>query len=271
MEPVSRRQPVLAGILTALVGFTSSFAVVLAGLRAVGASPAQAASGLLAVCATQALGMLWLARRHRIPLTLAWSTPGAALLASTGVVRGGWPAAVGAFLVVGALVIATGLWSRLGGLIAAIPTPIAQAMLAGVVLELCLAPARGLAAHPWEVGPIVATWLVLLRAARKWAVRPDHVRGRGVGPGFPRHRRRLLGPRRRPPGARRAPAATRPAGSGPGAGPVARMAWSARAALSDGGQDGLGGQAAHGPEQVARGLQPRAQVLRRHLGQAGHD
>jgi benzoate membrane transport protein len=170
MEPVSRRQPVLAGILTALVGFTSSFAVVLAGLRAVGASPAQAASGLLAVCATQALGMLWLARRHRIPLTLAWSTPGAALLASTGVVRGGWPAAVGAFLVVGALVIATGLWSRLGGLIAAIPTPIAQAMLAGVVLELCLAPVRGLAAHPWEVGPIVATWLVLLRGARKWAV-----------------------------------------------------------------------------------------------------
>jgi benzoate membrane transport protein len=170
MEQSSRSQPVLAGILTALVGFTSSFAVVLAGLRAVGASPAEAASGLLAVCATQALGMLWLARRHRIPLTLAWSTPGAALLASTGIVRGGWPAAVGAFLVVGALIIVTGLWSRLGGLIAAIPTPIAQAMLAGVVLELCLAPVRGFAAHPWEVGPILLAWLVLLRVARRWAV-----------------------------------------------------------------------------------------------------
>jgi benzoate membrane transport protein len=170
MEQASRSQPVLAGILTALVGFTSSFAVFLAGLRAVGASPAEAASGLLAVCATMALGMLWLARRHRIPLTLAWSTPGAALLASTGIVRGGWPAAVGAFLVVGALIIVTGLWSRLGRAIAAIPAPIAQAMLAGVVLELCLAPVRGLAAHPWEVGPILLTWLLLLRVARKWAV-----------------------------------------------------------------------------------------------------
>ena len=170
MEQASRSQPVLAGILTALVGFTSSFAVFLAGLRAVGASPAEAASGLLAVCATMALGMLWLARRHRIPLTLAWSTPGAALLASTGIVHGGWPAAVGAFLVVGALIIVTGLWSRLGGVIAAIPAPIAQAMLAGVVLELCLAPARGLAVHPWEVGPILLTWLLLLRVARKWAV-----------------------------------------------------------------------------------------------------
>jgi benzoate membrane transport protein len=168
MERIS--QPVLAGILTALVGFTSSFAVVLAGLRGVGATPAEAASGLVSVCATQSLGVLWLVRRHRIPLTLAWSTPGAALLASTGVVHGGWPAAVGAFLVVGALIVLTGLWPRLGGLISAIPAPIAQAMLAGVVLELCLAPVRGLAAHPWLVGPGLLTWVVMLRFARKWSV-----------------------------------------------------------------------------------------------------
>src|SRR6202161_4342879 len=153
-------QPVLAGILTALVGFTSSSAVVLTGLRAVGATPSQAASGLLAVCATQGLGILWLVRRHRIPLTLAWSTPGAAVLASTGVVRGGWPAAVGAFAVAGGLIVITGLWPRLGRLISAIPTPIAQAMLAGVVLELCLVPVHGFVAHPWLVAPIVLTWAV---------------------------------------------------------------------------------------------------------------
>jgi benzoate membrane transport protein len=170
MERVTHSQPVLAGILTALVGFTSSFAVVLAGLRAVGASPAEAASGLLALCTTQALGMLWLVRRHRIPLTLAWSTPGAALLASTGIVHGGWPAATGAFLVVGGLIVITGLWPRLGNAVAAIPAPIAQAMLAGVVLELCLTPVRGFAAHPWEVGPILLTWLILLRFARRWSV-----------------------------------------------------------------------------------------------------
>jgi benzoate membrane transport protein len=163
-------QPVLAGILAALVGFTSSSAVVLTGLRAVGASPAQAASGLIALCVSQALGMLWLVRRHRIPLTLAWSTPGAAVLASTGAVHGGWPAAIGAFLVVGALILVTGLWPRLGGLIAAIPVPIAQAMLAGVVFQLCLDPVRGFAAHPWLVGPIVLTWVILLRFARKWAI-----------------------------------------------------------------------------------------------------
>jgi benzoate membrane transport protein len=163
-------QPVIAGILTALVGFTSSSAIVLAGLRGVGASPAQAASGLLALCAMQGIAIIFLASRHRIPLTVAWSTPGAALLAATGVVRGGWPAAVGAFLVVAGLIVLTGLWPRLGRLIAAIPTPIAQAMLAGIALDLCLAPVRALAAHPWEVAPILLTWLVLLRLAPKWAV-----------------------------------------------------------------------------------------------------
>lgn len=163
-------QPVTAGVLSALVGFTSSSAVVLAGLRGVGASPGQAASGLLALCLVQGAVMIWLSRRHRIPLTIAWSTPGAALLASTGVVYGGWPAAVGAFLVVAGLIVLTGLWPRLGKLVSSIPVPIAQGMLAGIVLDLCLAPVHGFAAHPWEVGPILLAWVVMLRLAPKWAV-----------------------------------------------------------------------------------------------------
>ncbi|MFZ2526174.1 MAG: benzoate/H(+) symporter BenE family transporter, partial [Rhodococcus sp. (in: high G+C Gram-positive bacteria)] len=71
--PAPLSQPIGAGIVTALVGFTSSFAVVLTGLRGVGASEAEAASGLLALCVTQGIGILWLARRYRTPITLAWS------------------------------------------------------------------------------------------------------------------------------------------------------------------------------------------------------
>ncbi|GAB4583479.1 benzoate/H(+) symporter BenE family transporter [Nocardia sp. IFM 10818] len=163
-------QPIGAGIVTALVGFTSSFAVVLAGLTAMGATSAQAASGLLAVCVTQAVGMLVLSRRYRMPITLAWSTPGAALLASTGLVAGGWPAAVGAFAVAGALIVLTGFWQRLGALIAAIPAEIAQAMLAGVLLPMCLAPLAALTVSPAVVVPVILTWLVLQKFAARWAV-----------------------------------------------------------------------------------------------------
>lgn len=93
--------PITAGVVSALVGFTSSFVVVLSGLTAVGANHEQAASGLLAVSVVMGLACIVLSWQTRLPITAAWSTPGAALLATTGTVDGGWPAAVGAFLVTG--------------------------------------------------------------------------------------------------------------------------------------------------------------------------
>lgn len=166
--PLSR--PILAGVVTALVGFTSSFAVVLTGLDAVGANAAQAASGLLAVSLTMGLACVVLAWRYRMPITVAWSTPGAALLVATGAVEGGWSAAVGAFLITAALILLTALWPALGALIARIPPSIAQAMLAGVLLPLCLAPVTGIVANPWGVVPVVLTWLLFARLAPRWAV-----------------------------------------------------------------------------------------------------
>jgi benzoate membrane transport protein len=170
--PATRHEgtPVVAGIVTAVVGSSSSFVVVLTGLAAVGASPGQAASGFLTLLVTQAVGMLWLSIRHRAPITLAWSTPGAALLLSTGAVAGGWEAAVGAFLVTGVLIVLTGLAPALGDLIARIPVSLARAMLAGVLVPICLEPVIGLADSPKYVGPVVLAWLVMHRISRRWAV-----------------------------------------------------------------------------------------------------
>ena len=163
-------RPIMAGVVTALVGFTSSFAVVLTGLAAVGATHPQAASGLLALSLTMGVACIVLAWRYRMPITAAWSTPGAALLAASGAIEGGWPAAVGAFLIVAALILLTALVPQLGSLIAAIPPSIAQAMLAGVLLPLCLAPIVGLGKNPWGVVPVILTWLVFARLAPRWAV-----------------------------------------------------------------------------------------------------
>ncbi|WP_343930453.1 benzoate/H(+) symporter BenE family transporter [Tsukamurella strandjordii] len=167
---VSPAVPIGAGIVCALVGFTSAFAVVLAGLRSVGASPGQAASGLLAVTVTMGAATVLLSWRYRMPITVAWSTPGAALLVSTGAVAGGWPAAVGAFVVCGVFLVLTGLWPALATLVQRIPAPIAQAMLAGVLLPLCIAPVSALGAHPAAVAPVLVVWLVLLKVRPQWAV-----------------------------------------------------------------------------------------------------
>jgi benzoate membrane transport protein len=163
-------RPVVAGLLSAIVGYASSFTLVLAGLQAVGANPAQAASGLLATCLCSAVATALLTLRYRMPIAIAWSTPGAALLVSAGPVVGGFPTAVGAFLVCAALTVVAGLVPWLTRAITTIPRPVAGAMLAGILLPLCTAPVQALLDIPALAAPVILTWLVLLRLARSWAV-----------------------------------------------------------------------------------------------------
>jgi benzoate membrane transport protein len=167
---MERLQPFTAGVITALVGFTSSFTVVLAGLRAVGADRTQAASGLLTASVVMGVLAVLVSVRFRMPISIAWSTPGAALLVTTGVPHGGFGAAVTAFALCGALIVCTGLFEPLRRLVLAVPRPLANALLAGVLLELCLVPVTTFQHRPWLAAGIIGTWLVFLRLARPFAV-----------------------------------------------------------------------------------------------------
>ena len=121
------------------------------------------------LCFTMGTATIILAWRFRMPITIAWSTPGAALLASTGIPEGGWPAAVFAFIVTGVLLAVTGLVPWLGRLVAKIPTALAQAMLAGVLVPICLVPVQSLLKAPLVIAPVLVTWLVMLAWKPRWA------------------------------------------------------------------------------------------------------
>ena len=114
MRSTPSLQAVSAGLLSAFIGLASSFAVIVEGLRTVGATQAEAASGLMALSIAMGVCGIALSVRTRMPISVAWSTPGAALLASTVQVDGGFEAAVGAFLVSGALIVLAGFWKPLG-------------------------------------------------------------------------------------------------------------------------------------------------------------
>ena len=75
--------------------------------------------------------------------------------------EGGFAAAVGAFLVTGALIVLTGLIRPLGRWITAIPRSLASAMLAGILFDLCVAPVRALAGMPLQAGLIIATFVLV--------------------------------------------------------------------------------------------------------------
>jgi benzoate membrane transport protein len=163
-------QALFMGLLTAFVGFASSFAVVLHGLTGVGATEAQAASGLMALSISMGVCAIVLSVATRLPVSIAWSTPGAALLASSGAVAGGFSVAVGSFLICGALIVIAGLWKPLGRMVAAIPPALANAMLAGVLIGLCFAPVKAVAFNPLLGLPIVLAWVAVGAINRLFAV-----------------------------------------------------------------------------------------------------
>ena len=135
-------------------------------------SDAQASSGLLVlsigmgVCGAGAELPLQDAAEHRVVdagRRAAGRPPGH--------VSGGYPAALGAFLLAGALVVLAGLSERVTKAIISIPGPLASGLLGRASCSRSASqPARALVDVPGHAAPVVATWLVLWVFARRWAI-----------------------------------------------------------------------------------------------------
>lgn len=160
---------VVAGFVCVLVGFASSYALIVQAGLAMGLD----AGGLATMTAALALGMglttlvpsLWL----RIPVVTAWSTPGAALLAAS---LPGVPLAeaIGAFVACGVLLTlagATGVFERWMN---RIPLSIASALLAGVLLRFALDAFAALRTAPAIVAAMLVAYVVARRLSARWAV-----------------------------------------------------------------------------------------------------
>ena len=128
-----------AGFVAVLVGFTSSVAIVFQAAQAFEATPEVLTSWMWAL----GLGMglctlgpsLWL----RKPVMVAWSTPGAAVLATAGLAGGfSMGEAVGAFMVSAVLIILCGVTGWFERVMDKIPVAIASALLAGVLARFGL-------------------------------------------------------------------------------------------------------------------------------------
>jgi benzoate membrane transport protein len=161
---------VATGLLVAVVGYASAVAIAVQGLAAAGASTAQIASALVGLAFAKGVLSIALSLHTRMPVLIAWTTPGLALLATTGSVAGGFPAVIGAFIATALMIMVAAFWGPLARAVAAIPNSIANAMLAGILLKLCLAPFAALGQAPGMAALVLATWLIVLRFARLYAV-----------------------------------------------------------------------------------------------------
>ena len=112
---------------------------------------------------------IFLSWRHKMPLSVVWSTPGAALLAGSTLTGVGFSNVMGGILITGILLALTGLWPKLGELVSRIPKSVASAMLAGVIFNFCVAPFIASAQYPMLVLPVILVWILLYWLAPLWA------------------------------------------------------------------------------------------------------
>lgn len=158
----------VAGFVAVLVGYTSSVAIIFKATVALGASPAQTASWLWALGLGMGLTSLILSLWTRQPILTAWSTPGAALLASTTGVA--MPEAIGAFIVCGLLIVAAGASGWFEKLMDRIPLAIASALLAGVLARFGLDAVVSVETAPGLVLTMAAAYLLGRRLWPRYAV-----------------------------------------------------------------------------------------------------
>ncbi|RKJ93847.1 benzoate/H(+) symporter BenE family transporter [Alicycliphilus denitrificans] len=153
-----------AGFVAVLVGFTSSVAIVFQAAQAFGATPGQITSWMWALGLGMGLCSLVPSLILRQPVMVAWSTPGAAVLATAGLAGGfSMGEAIGAFMVCALLITLSGVTGWFERVMSRIPMEIASALLAGVLARFGM---QAFAALQTALPLVLAMLLAYLLARR---------------------------------------------------------------------------------------------------------
>lgn len=160
---------VLAGFVAVLVGYASSAALIWQAAAAAGANAQQIAGWMTALGIGMGVSTLALSVWYKAPILTAWSTPGAALLATS--LQGvSLAETVGVFIFANALILLCGLTGLFARLMKIIPHTLAVAMLAGVLLRFGLQAFSNLEGHFLLCGSMLLAWLITKAFAPRYAI-----------------------------------------------------------------------------------------------------
>ncbi len=159
----------VAGFVAVLIGFASSVAIVFQAAQAAGADSNTIVSWIMALGFGMGVTCFFLSLWYRSPVITAWSTPGAALLAtSLGTIS--YAEAIGVFVFAGVLTLLTGVSGLFDKVMRLVPLPLACAMLAGVLFKFGLSIFDAMMSDVFLVGIMLVTYLVSKRLIPRYAV-----------------------------------------------------------------------------------------------------
>ncbi|QGY29033.1 benzoate/H(+) symporter BenE family transporter [Pantoea cypripedii] len=148
----------ISGFVAVLIGYSSSAAIIFQAAQAAGATPEQIGGWLSMLGIGMGVASLGLSLWTRMPVLAAWSTPGAALLATSlhGLTLN---EVVGVFVFTNLLIVLCGVTGLFARLMKHIPQSLAAAMLAGILLRFGLNTFTGLQGNFALCGSMCLVWL----------------------------------------------------------------------------------------------------------------
>ena len=160
---------VIAGLVAVIIGYASAIAIVFQAAQAAGASENMMSSWVLALGLGMGVMCIVMSWQFKMPVIIAWSTPGAALLASS-LVGQQLTDVIGAFVFVAVLTIIVGVSGWFSKIMDKIPMAIAAAMLGGVLLNFGVGAFSAAQGQPVLVGGMLLAYLAAIRFCPRYAV-----------------------------------------------------------------------------------------------------
>jgi len=158
-----------AGLVAVIVGFSSSIALIYQLVINLGGDSHLVASWFLALGVSMGLLSILLSYIYRIPILIAWSTPGAALLVAN-VQEFNLNEAIAGFIVCAFLLFIFPLLMPLDKLFKWLPPQLASAMLAGILLNFGFSVFTQMDLQPVLIISMFISYLLAKRFIPQWTL-----------------------------------------------------------------------------------------------------
>lgn len=169
LRPSDFFAPTMAALISVIVNYGGTFVLVFQAGQLGNLSSAQMASWIWSVSIGVGLTGACLSFRYREPIITAWSTPGAAFLATV-MPFTPYSEIIGAYIISAIAFILLGLSGAFERLVRLIPGGIAAGLLAGILLQFGVNAFGGATVDPLLVCVLLTSYAVLRRYTSRFAV-----------------------------------------------------------------------------------------------------
>ncbi|MDA7086021.1 benzoate/H(+) symporter BenE family transporter [Pseudomonas sp. SA3-5] len=160
---------VVAGFIATVISYAGPLVIIFQAAESAGLSHAVLSSWVWAISIGSALLGIGLSLRYRVPIIIAWSAPGSALLVAL-LPQISLNEAVGAYIVASLIIFLVGISGAFDRIISKLPAAIGAGMLAGILFSFGTGLFVSLQSKPLLVLAMFASYLVVKRLLPRYAV-----------------------------------------------------------------------------------------------------